>query len=140
MYAKALIPGPPLDIPALVATTSRADLNDLLLARSWAVFGPGGFPEPTGSAIVVRPDRLTIKADDLVVLDDGTNPVSPPGWWQAVDGLGSRCVVIIPTAGASIDLTISTVGSQLLRLINAGQGVCAILPVRDGNWPPRSEF
>lgn len=38
---------------------------------------------------------LSIVIDDEEVLQDDTNPGSPPGWWKAVDGLGQRTFVTI---------------------------------------------
>lgn len=131
MYAKTLIPGPPLEVPAIISTTSDPDVAGLLLDRGWAVFGTGEFPEPPGSEIRVTPTSLTIQAaDDLVVLQDDTNPISPPGWWQAVDSLGGRCVVVIPPAGSGTDLTSGEAGAHMLALMNSQQGVCALVSVR----------
>ena len=127
MYAKTLVPGPPLDIPSLTATTAEPEaLLPQLRALGWARFGD---PVPTGAVgqLVISPDRLQLVVDDQTVLDD-LNPVSPPGWWKAVDQLGGRCAVVVLRQG-DVDLHQPDSGERLRALMDTDRAVFAVLPV-----------
>jgi hypothetical protein len=103
MYAKTLVPGPPLDLPSLMSTTDDPDvLLPQLRALGWGRFG-GPVPAAPAGQLVTSPDRLQLIVGGQAVLDD-LNPVSPPGWWKVVDRLGGKCVVVVVRQG-DVDLT-----------------------------------
>ena len=127
MYVKTLIPGGRA-IPALMATTSADEMLRLQLSRQgWVSFGRPLQPGAVGE-VRVGVDRLRVVANGRVVLDEDTNPVSPPGWWAAVDDLGGHCVVVMVREGA-VDLSQPGAGDQLAGLLNTHQAISAALPV-----------
>ncbi|MGV1010110.1 MAG: hypothetical protein ACOYBY_16135 [Dermatophilaceae bacterium] len=67
--------------------------------------------------MLITPERLRLVVDGQVILDDDANPVAPPGWWEAVDSFGGRCIVII-THAEDVDLTDPHSGSQLRKLMD----------------------
>lgn len=70
MYAKTLVPGPPVDIPSLMSTTDDPDvLLPQLRALGWGRFGGPVPPAPAGQ-LVISPDRLQLVVDGQAVLDD----------------------------------------------------------------------
>lgn len=127
MYAKTLVPGPPLDIPSLMATTAEAGvLLPQLKALGWNRFGDPVPSAPAGQ-LVISPDRLQLVVEDQTVLDD-LNPVSPPGWWKAVEQLGGRCAVVVLRQG-DVDLHQPESGERLRALMDTDRAVFAVLPV-----------
>ncbi|GAA1427362.1 hypothetical protein GCM10009616_04340 [Microlunatus lacustris] len=127
MYVKTLIPGS-RPIPALMAATSPDEMLRLQLSRQgWVSFGRPLQPGAVGE-VRVGVDRLQVVANGRVVLDDGTNPVSPSGWWAAVDDLGGHCVVVMVRDG-SVDLAQPDAGDRLATLLNTDQAISAALPV-----------
>ncbi len=127
VYVKTLIPGS-RPIPVLMATTSPDEMLRLQLSRQgWVSFGRPLQPGAVGE-VRVGVDRLQVVANGRVVLDDGTNPVSPPGWWAAVDTLGGHCVVVMVREGA-VDLTDPDAGDRLPALLNGDQAISAALRV-----------
>lgn len=127
VYVKTLIPGS-RPIPALMAATSPDEMLRLQLSRQgWVSFGRPLQPGAVGE-VRVGVDRLQIVANGRVVLDDGTNPVSPAGWWAAVDNLGGHCVVVMVRDGA-VDLALPDAGDRLATLLNSDQAISAALRV-----------
>jgi len=127
VYVKTLIPGGRA-IPALMATTSADEMLRLQLSRQgWVSFGRPLQPGAVGE-VRVGVDRLQVVANGRVVLDEDTNPVSPSGWWAAVDDLGGHCVVVMVREGAA-DLSEPGAGERLAALLNTHQAISAALPV-----------
>ncbi len=130
MYAKTLVPGPPIDVPGITATTSEADVvMPQLLNRGWGIFG-GPPPMNASGRVAITHHRLRVIVDDEAILDDDLNPASPPGWWKAVDAIGGRVTVVIVRAG-DVDLECPSAGTQLRALLDTGRAVWAVLPVAE---------
>lgn len=112
MYAKVLIPGPP-DVALLIATTSSMNtLLPQLLSHHWTPM----IEEVAGDAdgeLRLDPggQRLQLIVADQLLLDDDVNPVSPPGWWSAVDRMGGMCLVVVLRT-ADVDLTDPQLGAS----------------------------
>ncbi len=126
MYLQTLIPsGRPIAV--LLATTSVDELLRLRLARQgWVSFGRALQPGAAGQ-VRFGVERVQLRAEGRLVLDAATSPVSPDGWWAAVDNLGGHCVVVLAREGA-VDLTPGD-GDPLASLLNTDQAVSAALPV-----------
>ncbi|HEY0239388.1 MAG TPA: hypothetical protein VGC37_12135 [Friedmanniella sp.] len=104
-----------------------------LTARGWVPLGDPLPPEVEGQ-IVIGADRLRLVIDGQALLDD-LNPYAPDGWWAAVDGRESRCLVVIFRSG-DVDLASQYTGQQLAALVGTGRAVSASLPVATVLDPP----
>lgn len=127
VYVQTFIPGG-RPIPVLLATTSTDELLRLRLTREgWVPFGQ---PLQSGAVGEVRSglDRLQVVANGRVLLDHLLDPVTPDGWWTAVDALGSHCVVVLAREG-SVDLGGPDAAERLSGLLGTEQAMSAALPV-----------
>ncbi len=127
-YSKSIIPGP-TPTPTLISTTSDGDiLMPQLIELGWGWFGDDMPAHGTGELRITH-DRLALVVDDQTILDD-INPASPPGWWDAVDGLGGLCVVIVVRHEDAGDFNDPDFGARMQGLMSGRRGVWALLPVR----------
>ncbi len=88
MYAKTLIPGPQVDVPGLLVTTSSDQALRDLRAHGWGELGDDP-PKLTTSVVRLGTPGLQLVVNGMAILDDDTNPVAPPGWWEAIDAIKS---------------------------------------------------
>lgn len=130
MYAKILIPSDEAGIPGTpgvyVTTPSGSIVAAQLLARGdWHPFR-GEIARVEGE-VHITPDSLTITVDGQLVLSDDANPLSPPGWWEAVDRVQNHVMVLLLPAGTPF--TQPALGDALDALAGARSTAQAILPV-----------
>ncbi len=100
-----------------------------LLARGWDWYG-SLVPLGARGELAIRPERLRLVVDEEALLDDDANPVSPPGWWAAVDRIGGRCAVVL-VHRRDVDVGSPESGGQLRRVMGRSRAVWAVLPVVD---------
>lgn len=130
MYAKVLWPGSAGEGPVamLVATAPRGALMvQQLLTVGWKPY-LSDIVEDLSAEIQVAPDRFVLVRQDVTLLSDDTNPVSPPGWWKAVDARGEVALCVIVEHGL-VDLTASTFAHDLARLIDSPRTASAMVRV-----------
>lgn len=127
MFAKALISGPPLDMPMLVAVdVPNGVLVHDLRQLGWDRFGET--PHDQEGEVHITNDCVELRvAGSSMTLDD-MRPSSYPGWLQAVDTFGGQVLVAITEHGAA-DLRGSSTGSQYKELLDSPQSAQAVLPV-----------
>lgn len=125
MYAKALIPtddGP--DVPMVVVTSRPGPIIDQLHAQGWTPYG-SGVGDVLGT-LTITPTLLTLDTDNGRVLEDNDNPLSPAGWWEAVDVIGGCAVaVVVP----STDLKSPKFGEHLAELLDDPRTAHALVRV-----------
>jgi hypothetical protein len=131
MYGKALIPGAEglPAVPMLITTASPGvALPKQLHELGWVTYG--NVAENVPGEVYIAVDRLQISANDAVLLDDPDgDPVSPPGWWEAVSAAGDRCLVVVVPRDA-VQLGSPEVGSQMAALIDSNTTASAMVPVQ----------
>ncbi len=128
MYAKILILVGEHHLPGILATTSRyPDVKANLKARGWDDYGRE-LPVGAAGEITIGSEGFQVVVDGMVMLSDDVNPVSPAGWWAAVDQLQGRCLVIVAPTGV-LDFESELLGAQLDALRDTGQAINAGLPV-----------
>lgn len=96
MYAKVLNDGGPLPIPMLLITVPEGSIViGQLHTRGWTPYA--GRPiEDQGAQIRIMPDHLTVVLGGEIALHDGSgDPVSPPGWWEAVNAFEDRALIVL---------------------------------------------
>lgn len=96
MYAKVLDVGGSLPIPMLLITLPEGSIfPEQLHSRGWTPYA--GRPiEDHGAKIQIMPDHLTVVLGGEAVLRDGQgDPVSPPGWWEAVNSFEDRALIVL---------------------------------------------
>lgn len=113
----------------LIATAPEgAILPAQLHSLGWATYG--NIAENVPGEVYIAIDRLQVTVNGSIVLDDSDgDPVSPPGWWEAVSAADDRCLVII-VPGNVVQLGNPNVSSQLTTLIDSDTTASALVPVR----------
>lgn len=130
MYAKTLIPadGPnDQDVPGLFITTAPSSTiaQQLIEHGGWHPFR--GRTQIVEGEVRILPNELTVTIAGEVVLRDDTNPGSPPGWWEAVDAMGSHVGVVLLPHGTPF--TQPEVGEALEALEGSDRAAQAIMRV-----------
>lgn len=96
MFAKALWPPDAVTLPLLIAEGIDVEL---LHQAGWDYFSDGVLEAE--AEVCVTPDALTLTVESQALLT-GPNPVSPPGWWESVDGLAKHVVVVALPKGTDL--------------------------------------
>lgn len=109
MYAKALIPGDPVDVPMLMLTVGeRTPIISQLHEKGWSAYG-GELLEADGEIVMPVAGGLELTVEGTSFIRDTSNPVSPPGWWEAVAAVGDNAMVVVMPHGfdmrAGIDMS-----------------------------------
>lgn len=129
MYAKTLVLGPPISIPTVVGTTSAMDeLLPELINHGWSPYGAEFTGHGDGRLNLTLDQRLQVIVGGKVILDD-TNPIAPPGWYEATEAIGGRCIVIV-LRPSDVDLTLPDVADTMRDLLDQpGVGAWTPLPI-----------
>jgi hypothetical protein len=130
-YAKVLSQGDANHpaVPMLVVTTESASSNVVreLLKAGWAPYASAVVPDEDAE-IQIALDRLALIWRGVPLLEDDTNPVSPPGWWSAVDALGQRALCVVVEHGL-LDLRSATFAQELAALVDSRRTASALVRV-----------
>lgn len=127
LLTKALLPTDVLTLPLLLATgPEHAAAVDQLRALGWDRYGQE--IDTVDAQLTITPATMTLTAAGHPLLPAGTpNPAAPPGWWEAVDALGSHVVVLVLPHGT--DLTSAQLPSTLEQLRSDPRTAQGLVPV-----------
>jgi len=106
MYAKALMPSDSAALPAtpfLFVTTAPGSVatRQLISHGGWHPFR--GDISIVEGEVRISPAELVVVVAEQVVLRDDTNPISPDGWWKAVDAMQGHIALVLIPAGTPFD-------------------------------------
>jgi len=84
----------------IIAASSGSTLVAQLHQHGWHPYGSE--LEEVDGEIQITLDQLVVIVGDRIAFRDAANPLSPPGWWEAVDLIKGRCIVVFVPAGTAV--------------------------------------
>ena len=132
-WAKVILENDGMSLPFLVVVTDpEAQLITDLRTAGWGDLNDPS-DEIAGQVRMSLSQDLRIEANGAVVLSDAVNPVSPPEWFDHVDAMAGRCVVVVvpPSLVRHPGTDLEGFQADLADVIaeQPGAGAAAILPV-----------
>lgn len=97
MYMKALIPGSDsrAPMPMIIILTNNYDAYvQPLRAAGWDQ-GETNTQREDHGYLEITTGGLQLIVEGAAILSDDMNPISPPGWWDAVHTLGDKCWAVM---------------------------------------------
>ena len=114
--------------PALSSALEKA-ASWMTTSAGWTYYGDRPTTQP--GEVLLTNDTVHVTSGRYAILnDDQGNPISPPGWWDAVNRVGDQCLVVVVEHGwlSSFDPTV--LPDQLQALVDTPHAAQALLPVR----------